>query len=395
MSGTFTDSQLRAILKSTEELVTKARLSQIAKEHQSIGSTLDDRCLYAIEEPKKRDRSQSKLEIEKRLHSRRGGRGELDIKAMADLALESFKDKGVNVEMLIGNYSIEQQIWKEKSSQMAYSQKRKYQYPELQQFKDSMSNIQRNLFKEKISEAIIGLADKYRAECKLLKADMDLNGIFHPEANAHRVHCIYLMKLYKGIRSDSIEDPILRRFMTERREEARGKKEDEDRKEKLMHLIESSAAAGAGGALKKHDLINMERELALSALPTTPKHSERPSSQPINNATITTTVKTNPKHSVTSKTRKLEPIQNFSRSASNLSERNMSSVPQPLLGGKVVRTALKEIDDESRASSLLDKSGGQTSKGPSDKLFKRMKRERLGASDSRVVSCVGLLSDSM
>jgi hypothetical protein len=382
MSSNFTDAQLRAILKSTEDLVTKARLSQIAKEHQSIGSTLDDRCLYAIEEPKKRDRSQSKLEIEKRLHSRRGGRGELDIKAMADLALESFKDKGVNVEMLIGNYSVEQQIWKEKSSLMAYSQKRKYQYPELQQFKDSMSNIQRNLFKEKISEAIIGLADKYRAECQLLKADMDLNGIFHPEANAHRVHCIYLMKLYKGIRSDSIEDPILRRFLAERREEARGKKEDEDRKEKLMQLIESSAAAGAGGAIKKHDLINMERELALAADPITSKLLERP----INSANRNTF------NSVIVKPLKLEPLQNRSRSVNNLSGKSQSSAPQ-LLGGKAIRT-LKESDDESRTSSLLDKSGGQTSKSPSDKLFKRMKRERLGASDSRAVSFIGLFSNS-
>ena len=29
--------------------------------------------------------------------------------------------------------------------------------------------------------------------------EMDSHAIFHPEANAHRAHCIYLMKLYKGL----------------------------------------------------------------------------------------------------------------------------------------------------------------------------------------------------
>ncbi len=165
-----------AILKSAAELVTQARLHQIAKEHQSIGSILDDRCLYPLEEPKKRDRSQSKQEVDKRLHARRGGRGQEDIKMKAEQAVEAFRDQGVNVEMLVGNYQVEQQIWREKSAQPSYSQKRKYQFPELQHFKDTMPSILRNLFKEKISEAIITLSDKYREECRALKVDMDLNG---------------------------------------------------------------------------------------------------------------------------------------------------------------------------------------------------------------------------
>jgi hypothetical protein len=57
------------------------------------------------------------------------------------------------------DYSVKQQIWKEKSGPTVYSQSRRFQFPELQK----------------------------------LKVDMDLNGVFHPEANAHLVHCIYLM----------------------------------------------------------------------------------------------------------------------------------------------------------------------------------------------------------
>jgi hypothetical protein len=60
-----------------------------------------------------------------------------------------------------------------------------------------MSMAERIQFKQKITDTVISLAKKYRSECLQMKLNMDLNGVFHPEANAHRVHCIYLMKLYK------------------------------------------------------------------------------------------------------------------------------------------------------------------------------------------------------
>ncbi len=53
----------------------------------------------------------------------------------------------------------------------------------------------------------------------------------------------------------------------------------------------------------------------------------------------------------------------------------------------------KESDDEERSqraggADAADKSG-HAAKSPSDKLFKKMKRERLGATDARTVSlCV-------
>jgi hypothetical protein len=52
----------------------------------------------------------------------------------------------------------------------------------------------------------------YRAEMRRVKDEMDSDGVFHPQANAHRVHCIYLLKLYKGISAHTIEDPVLKRL---------------------------------------------------------------------------------------------------------------------------------------------------------------------------------------
>ena len=40
---------IRSVLKTTEEIVTQARLNQIAKEHRSIGSILDDREIFPLE----------------------------------------------------------------------------------------------------------------------------------------------------------------------------------------------------------------------------------------------------------------------------------------------------------------------------------------------------------
>ena len=56
-------------------------------------------------------------------------------------------------------------------------------------------------------ESLLNISNKIREEMALVKADMDLAGIFHPDANAHRVHCMYLMRVYNGTRADTIEDP--------------------------------------------------------------------------------------------------------------------------------------------------------------------------------------------
>ena len=72
------ESQFKSTLKSTEELVIQARLNQIAKEHRSIGSVLDKRTLFDIEEPKKlvfnrksKAADKSRDELENRMQMRR------------------------------------------------------------------------------------------------------------------------------------------------------------------------------------------------------------------------------------------------------------------------------------------------------------------------------------
>jgi hypothetical protein len=178
------------MLKNVEELVRQERLHKIAKDHQSIGAILDNRVLYDLDEPKKYE----KITVG-RLLLRSIGQNEVN---QADSAIAVLKEEGSNNKITTGNYDVELQIWKSKSCQLQYTQNRRYYFPELEVYKDSMSGLKKKLFKEQINEAIVKIADKYREECKTLKSDMDLNGIFHPEANAHRAHCIYLMKLYKG-----------------------------------------------------------------------------------------------------------------------------------------------------------------------------------------------------
>ena len=111
-----------------------------------------------------------------------------------------------------------------------------------------MTHEQQAQFRRRTNAALISLADKFRAECKELKSDMDLNGVFHPEANAHRVHCIYLMKLYKGIRSDTIEDPILRQMRREEQQRLADSIALQAQKQELLRSMEAADFANLSQA---------------------------------------------------------------------------------------------------------------------------------------------------
>lgn len=203
------------MLRQAEELVMEARLELIAREHKSMGAVLDKRTLHPLEEIQFQTKRSLRLEIEKRLQGRRGGRAETDIKSKANLAVEAFKEKGINITMLTGNYELEQKIWKNKSSKGTYAQRRHLHHPELDEFLNAMSSQQSIEYQNRISQKLVELVEKFRKECADLKVEMDLNGIFHPDANAQRVHCIYLMKLEKGITSANIEDPVLKQMYIE------------------------------------------------------------------------------------------------------------------------------------------------------------------------------------
>ena len=203
------------MLRQAEELVMEARLELIAREHKSMGAVVDTRTLHHLEEIKFQTKQSLRLEMAQSLHGRRGGRAGTDIKSKANLAVEAFKEKGINVAILTGNYELEQKIWRNKSSKRTYAQRRHLQHPELDEFLNSMSSNQVIEYQNRISQKLIEIVEKFRKECAELKLEMDLNGIFHPDANAQRVHCIYLMKLEKGISAANIEDPVLKEMYIE------------------------------------------------------------------------------------------------------------------------------------------------------------------------------------
>jgi len=105
------ENKMKSILKSTEELVTQARLNQITKEHRSIGAILDDRIMYDLDDPTmKRNKKIPSIEIEKKANlNRRGGiKGENEIKDHVELAINSYTESGISLDNLTGDYSLEQ-----------------------------------------------------------------------------------------------------------------------------------------------------------------------------------------------------------------------------------------------------------------------------------------------
>jgi hypothetical protein len=161
------------ILKATEELVTAARLDQIARENKSIGSILDTRILQPLDDIRFQTKKSIKQDVEKRLHGRRGGKGEVEIVSKVSQAVETFKETG---EFSTGSYDLEKSIWKEKAKNISYSQRRKFQQPLLHQFYKSMNERQKAEYKQKVGSAFIELAEKYRADCKNMKSEFDLSG---------------------------------------------------------------------------------------------------------------------------------------------------------------------------------------------------------------------------
>jgi hypothetical protein len=241
-------ANFKALMKETEEMVVKARLDQIAREHKSIGAILDDRVLYKIEEPKKRKKRQSfktALQLQRDAEQRDAAAAE------EALVVELAKKEAAENFIPIADYTTELKIWKEKSGQSAYSQSRRFQHPDLQKFKDEMSPEMQKQFKKRCTRALIALSDKFREECRAMKSDMDLNGVFHPEANAHRTHCMYLMKLYKGVSAETIEDPILRSMRSEEAVRAAEQKVLEARKQELLRSMEAAELANMTPAQKE------------------------------------------------------------------------------------------------------------------------------------------------
>lgn len=178
-------------LNQADELVKQARLNAIEKEHRSRGSIVDNRELHKIVDPPSRVLQKlQKQESDRRLNSRKTNRGIDDETNPNDFDIQAFP-------LDDDDFENEEQMWKSKAATPAYIQKRRYENPELQKFRETMTTTQQSLFKVRTTEVLRNLARKLRAEMMELKRDLDRAGVFHSAANAHRVHCMYLMKLYK------------------------------------------------------------------------------------------------------------------------------------------------------------------------------------------------------
>ena len=219
--------------RKAEKTMTEVRLKIIEREHRSVGALLDHRAPIPLVAPKLRNIKLERMEGEQT--RRAAAETSAEVRGGSLDAQRAMTNKGIAI-VSVDNYENEELIWATKSRDPAYSQKRKYYFKDLQEFKDNMTAEQRVAFKRLTHDRLVDIANKYRAEMAYMKEEMDLAGVFHPEANAHRAHCMYLMKLHKGIRSETIEDPILRRL---RDEELAEKKLAEDEERKQRELLES------------------------------------------------------------------------------------------------------------------------------------------------------------
>lgn len=192
MSSSLTPAEVSRNL--ADELVMQARLAKIERRDRSKGSILDNRELHKITDPILVDKSS---EATRRVQGRRVGRAHTVLQEDAESVLNALRQDGSGF-IIEGTFDLEEQLWKTKSADPESMQKRRYENEDLHKFRESLTAEQKQQFKAGTIQMVHDLALQYRQEMSNLKRDLDRQGIFHPSANAHRVHCMYLMKLTKG-----------------------------------------------------------------------------------------------------------------------------------------------------------------------------------------------------
>ena len=277
--------------KATEELVAVTRLKTIEKEHKSYGSFIDDRQLFPIVDvatPRVRKKiiNDDSTTVISSSPNKQPVPATTGVAATATAGV-SGKPTATNLAnvpksddqsvvshltvMPVVNYDNEELIWKTKAQDKLYFQKRTFEEPDLQQFYESLNVQQKTKFRKLCIENLHGLADKYRMEMAKVKENMDGDGIFHPSANAHRVHCMYLMKLYKGISAASIENPVLRKMRADMAAKQVLKEKQEAEKARLIRMAEMvEAGMGEGDG-------DVETEAAAAAVAAAAMRGEVPS----------------------------------------------------------------------------------------------------------------------
>jgi hypothetical protein len=240
------------VRNQADELVREARLKAIEREHRSKGSILDTRELYKIVDPPLYDES-----IRRRKNGNKAA--VVAAAAAASSSVESpdkdvLKDKRVGFSFQVeGDFKMEEQLWRTKSTDAESIQKRRYENAELHKFRESLTVDQKAIFREKVVQRVRDLSSRYRDEMTELKRDLDRAGMFHPAANAHRVHCMYLMKLHKGFTVETIEVPILRSLKAEELTKARHDAYEEEKRARLIKLATEGKSADTDFTAKPVD----------------------------------------------------------------------------------------------------------------------------------------------
>lgn len=188
-----------------DKITSQLRITQIEKNIRSISSILDNRKLYEFEEVP----SDLRRERERADRKHKTRRENVTQNSVID-AVAFLKEQGIKMNQVIDEFSDEEILWRNKSKSATYTQKRKFEDPELHRFYLSLNEDQIKEFSIMCKEALYRLCQTLRESMRNSKDVMDNKAIFHPQVNAHRVHCAYLMKLYKQIDASVIEDPVLR-----------------------------------------------------------------------------------------------------------------------------------------------------------------------------------------
>ena len=198
----------KGALNSTEKLVCSLRLRKIEKEHTSIGALLDNRTLFDLDDPEKFRPIKAKSD---KVKGKRENIFGLDKVEVAEMAAKLHQESKLQMNSSKVSYETEELIWKTKSKASDYFLKRQFEKPELCSFFSSLKPEHRQKFKVQCRERLYDISNKLRAKCQISLTVM--SDVFHPEANIHRAHCQYIMKLYKSITAENIEDPVLQKYM--------------------------------------------------------------------------------------------------------------------------------------------------------------------------------------
>ena len=260
----------KGTLSSTDRLVMNLRLRKIEQEHTSTGTLLDTRRMYDLDEAEK-------FRVLKARNSDKYKKRDVDLFDDPPRAVEADHKKDEIEDSLekCQQYATEELIWKSKSSAPDYTLKRQFERPDLVDFLKNLSAQKKGEFKKECRQQFYKLCDRLRSKC--MSSRMKMSDIFHPNANSHRAHCQYVMKLYKNITTENIEDPVLQKLKDE---DEREKRAAHELTQKALNYSKQFEASSTSGEAKdgKAEEGNFVEEIKKESDSEEPRHSS-PTSQ--------------------------------------------------------------------------------------------------------------------